>query len=185
MPGKSSHVTEARWVKGYSSNCKTANSMLQMQVHYAIHKKGRSLSSPQDSGHLLTTDPGNCSNCSKAGAKNNHAQSGGCSNGGIGPSPLWPSGHWQDPLCEDGGQCRKLVAPPPPRGYSTPQQTRQGHVTRVNGGALGMRPRKRFLWHWNSTAGYHQRGNHHPSIPPPAISSSLARKGGGLDSELT
>jgi hypothetical protein len=36
-----------------------------------------------------------------------------------------------------------------------------------------------------STVGYHQRCDNHPAIPPPAVSSSLARKGGEHDSDLT
>jgi hypothetical protein len=47
------------------------------------------------------------------------------------------------------------------------------------------RPRQQFLRRWNLMVGYHQRSNNHPSIPPTAILSSLAKKGGGLDSDLT
>ena len=41
--------------------------------------KGRSLSVPQGSDHLAPTGPGDNGNCGKAGAKNKHAESGGCS----------------------------------------------------------------------------------------------------------
>jgi hypothetical protein len=34
-----------------------------------------------------------------------------------------------------------------------------------------------------SMVGYHQRCNNHPAIPPPADSSSLAGKGGGLEAD--
>jgi hypothetical protein len=41
--------------------------------------KGRSLSVPRGSDHLAPTGPGDNGNCGKAGAKNKHAKSGGCS----------------------------------------------------------------------------------------------------------
>jgi hypothetical protein len=36
-----------------------------------------------------------------------------------------------------------------------------------------------------SMVGYHQRCDNHPAFPPPADSSSLAGKGGGLKSDST
>jgi hypothetical protein len=46
--------------------------------------KGGSLSSPQSSDHPLVTNPGNCSNYSKAGGKKYHAKSGGCARPPVG-----------------------------------------------------------------------------------------------------